>query len=73
MRIEVDRERCVGSGLCALSVPEVFDQDQEDGLVVLRQARAGADPGRLREAVRLCPSGALALAEDPPPAPAASK
>ncbi|WP_179826873.1 ferredoxin [Nocardiopsis aegyptia] len=35
MRITVDRNVCAGAGLCALTAPEVFDQDEEDGLVRL--------------------------------------
>ncbi|MYW46261.1 ferredoxin, partial [Streptomyces sp. SID161] len=37
MRVTADRDRCVGSGQCAMLSPEVFDQD-DDGLVeVLRE------------------------------------
>ncbi|MEV8398206.1 ferredoxin [Streptomyces niveus] len=34
MRVHIDRDRCTGSGQCALLAPEVFDQG-EDGLTVL--------------------------------------
>ena len=37
MRVRVDREVCVGAGMCALTEPEVFDQDPEDGRVVLSE------------------------------------
>lgn len=64
MKIEADRERCIGAGMCALTAPEVFDQDAEDGRVVLRtdRPRDGVVEA-VREAVELCPSGALSLRE----------
>jgi ferredoxin len=30
--VTVDRTRCIGSGLCVARLPEVFDQDDEEGL-----------------------------------------
>lgn len=65
MRIVADTSICVGAGQCVLSEPSVFDQDDDDGTVVLLVERPGEgeQPGT-REAVDLCPSGALTLAED---------
>lgn len=60
MRIEADRDRCVGAGMCALTAPDVFDQDDEDGRVRVL-ARDLRDSQAVREAVDLCPSGALSL------------
>jgi len=63
-RIEADRECCVGAGICALTAPEVFEQDPGDGRVVLLVDRpTGAALDAAREAVDLCPSGALSLGE----------
>jgi ferredoxin len=60
--VVVDIERCCGSGQCALSVPEVFDQSEQSGLVVLLDAHP---PGhllpRLRDAANRCPSGAITV------------
>ncbi|MBI1757949.1 MAG: (4Fe-4S)-binding protein [Actinobacteria bacterium] len=65
MRIVMDREYCVGSGQCVLSAPELFDQSEEDGRVLLRTARPEpAAIDRSRIAVDLCPSRALSLADD---------
>jgi ferredoxin len=62
MKIEADREVCIGSGMCARTAPEVFDQDAQDGRVVLRKEHPGEDEVEaVREAVDLCPSGALSL------------
>jgi ferredoxin len=62
LRLEVDTDRCIGSGQCVLTAPRVFDQRDEDGLVALRTARP---PAELREdartAVELCPAGAIRI------------
>lgn len=62
MRIEVDRDACCGSGNCVLTVPAVFDQADEDGLVVLLQPEPAADLHQLvRRAADICPAGAIKL------------
>lgn len=63
MHIIADTSRCVGAGQCVLTDPDVFDQSEEDGTVIVRVERP-PDIGKAREAVHLCPSGALSLAED---------
>lgn len=66
MRITADREVCCSAGQCALIAPDLFDQSDEDGSVVLLDAQP--DTGRLdvlREVVSRCPSGAIRLVEDP--------
>ncbi|WP_107077822.1 ferredoxin [Micromonospora sp. MH33] len=63
MRVGVDRDRCCGAGNCVVTAPEVFDQDDEDGLVLLRRAEPPADTvDRVRLAVELCPAGAISVA-----------
>lgn len=64
--LEIDREICIGSGMCALTAPEVFDQSDDDGRVLAQPERI--EPHNLdavHRAVTLCPSGALSLAETP--------
>jgi ferredoxin len=60
MRLNVDQARCCSSGMCVLIVPGVFDQDLEDGRVVLLDP---APPPDRREAVRraihACPCGVI--------------
>ncbi|OZD59822.1 ferredoxin [Rhodococcus sp. 14-2470-1a] len=59
-RIHADRERCVGSGACAFTEPDVFDQDEEDGrVVVLDPAPADNLRSSVIDAVRGCPVSAL--------------
>lgn len=62
MRLTVDREVCVGAGMCVLTAPGVFDQDDEEGLVTQLVADpVGQDAEAVEKAVGLCPSGALRL------------
>ncbi len=37
MRVVVDKSKCLGNALCVAAAPEVFDVDDEEGLVVLLQ------------------------------------
>ncbi|MFI2239539.1 ferredoxin [Streptomyces chrestomyceticus] len=63
LRLSADRDRCVGAGMCALTAPGVFDQDDEEGLVVLLDAAPAPEHrAAARMAAGLCPAGALALA-----------
>lgn len=64
MEVTADRELCIGSGNCVLTAPSVFDQDDDQGLVVLlRPTVDPQDAHAIREAVARCPSGALRLVE----------
>jgi len=62
-RIEVDRERCVGSGACEALAPDVFEVDDDGVLVVHRSEPADGELGDVRDAVQACPTRALSLAE----------
>lgn len=61
MRIIADTEACASSGMCALTAPEYFDQDDEDGRVVLLADEAEGCDDEVADAVRLCPASALRL------------
>lgn len=64
MKIEVDPDRCAGSGMCALTDPAVFDQDEVDGTVVLLEPSPTAEHQKAaREAAHLCPAGAIRVVE----------
>jgi len=62
VRVLADRAVCVGAGQCALRAPEVFDQDDEGTVVVLRAEPGAGQHGAVLEAVELCPSGAIRAA-----------
>lgn len=61
-KISAERDRCVGAGQCVLAAPAVFDQDEAEGLVlVLDEKPPVSQSDAVHQAVRACPSGALAL------------
>ena len=35
MKVTIDEEKCCGAGTCVMVAPEVFDQRDEDGVVIL--------------------------------------
>lgn len=63
MRIRVDRDLCVGAGMCALNAPGVFAQAKDDGRVLVVDERPGVAPAQTaaRKAAYLCPSGAITI------------
>lgn len=62
MHIEIDQERCCASGQCVLIADDLFDQRDEDGVVVLLDAAPGPDAqDRASEAAALCPAGAITV------------
>jgi len=64
MEIKVNEELCCGSGLCVVNADQVFDQREEDGIVILLTS----DPApELQDAVptaaAVCPTSAIKLVE----------
>jgi ferredoxin len=60
MKVIVDQDRCIGSGQCVLLAPEVFDQRDEDGIVVLQDANPPAElDDDVSEAAQVCPGLAI--------------
>ena len=62
IRIHVDEERCVGAGHCVRAAASVFDQRDDDGIVVLLVNEAPDDMrAKLAKAEELCPSQAIRI------------
>lgn len=60
MRITSEPDVCVGAGMCALTLPEIFDQDEDEGMViVLDPEPAPEQEAAVRRVVGMCPSGAI--------------
>jgi ferredoxin len=63
VHVEVDVPRCVASGQCVLLAPDVFDQRDEDGMVILLEQDPAAElHDEVREAALVCPAAAIRLA-----------
>ncbi|WP_433381829.1 ferredoxin [Actinoplanes sp. CA-142083] len=62
MKVTVDEDRCCGAGQCVMLAPDVFDQREEDGVVVLLDP---SPPGELapdvESAAAMCPAEAIEL------------
>ncbi|KIZ14871.1 ferredoxin [Streptomyces natalensis] len=60
MRLSTDRARCCSSGMCVITAPEVFDQDDEDGRVLLLDPTPSpALHEAVRQAIEVCPCGVI--------------
>jgi ferredoxin len=64
MRVTIDQDRCIASGQCVLTAPDVFDQREDDGIAVLLNTEPS--PGSredVRRAAGGCPALAIAIIE----------
>ncbi|MFF3501669.1 ferredoxin [Streptomyces sp. NPDC003247] len=65
MKITVEEEKCCGAGQCVLIAPEVFDQRDDDGIVVLLDATPAEDRHeQAREAAAVCPAACIVLEDN---------
>lgn len=65
-RVEVDRTRCCGSGLCTEAVPDVFEQDDDAVVVLLTPTPPGHQRLLIEDAAFACPAGAIRVVEEQP-------
>ena len=64
MKVTVDQDKCVSSGQCVLNASDVFDQRDDDGVVVLLDASpADAQAVNVRNAAAACPALAIDIKE----------
>ena len=61
MKILIDLDLCEANGLCMDACNEVFEVTEHDVLVVHQDRITPQLSDAIREAVRLCPRGALSL------------
>ncbi|MFG2222888.1 ferredoxin [Streptomyces sp. NPDC048644] len=62
MKITIAADKCCAAGQCVLIAPEVFDQRDEDGVVVvLDDAPPAAQHDAVREAAAICPAAVIEL------------
>jgi ferredoxin len=64
VRVTVDRDKCVASGQCVLTAADVFDQGDDDGLVLLLNDHPSAERwADAKQAAALCPALAISIDE----------
>jgi ferredoxin len=62
MQVTVDRRKCVASGQCVLAAEDVFDQGDDDGLVVLVNDHPSVERwADVKQAAALCPALAITI------------
>jgi ferredoxin len=65
MKVFIDQDKCVASGQCVLAAADVFDQRDEDGIVVLLTENPPADRADdVRQAAAVCPAQAIWVEEE---------
>jgi ferredoxin len=64
VKVIVDQDKCVSSGMCVMNAPDLFDQRDDDGVVELLVEHPGPDQAEeARKAVAACPALAIHLDE----------
>lgn len=64
MKVVIDEEKCVAAGNCVAAAIEVFDQRDEDGIVVLLNEFPSAElADDVRQAAAVCPALAITIEE----------
>lgn len=65
MKLTIEPHKCIGAGQCVLKAPMVFDQQEEDGIVILLNDHpTGTDETAARLAARVCPAEVIHVHED---------
>ena len=62
MKVEVDREKCIGAATCVMIAPDVFELDSEMKAVV-KDVKA-ASPEVILGAAQSCPTLAISVFDD---------
>ncbi|BBZ12139.1 ferredoxin [Mycobacterium branderi] len=64
MKVIVDQDKCASSGNCVMRAPEIFDQRDEDGVVVLLNENPPPEQAEgARSAAAGCPASAIYVEE----------
>ncbi|MFD7483349.1 ferredoxin [Streptomyces mirabilis] len=64
MKVVVDEEKCVAAGQCVAAAMDVFDQRDEDGIVVLLNENPSPElADDVRNAAAVCPARAIHIEE----------
>lgn len=64
MKVTIDQDTCIASGQCVTAAAQVFDQRDEDGIVVLLNENPPAElADDVRHAAAVCPALAITVDE----------
>jgi ferredoxin len=64
VRIEIDIDKCVGAGVCVVAAPTIFDQNDEDGvIIVLDENPSAPQHAAVQDAAARCPAAVIRLAD----------
>jgi ferredoxin len=64
MKVTVEQDKCVSSGQCVLNAGDVFDQRDDDGVVLLLDDSPADDRAdNARKAAAACPALAIHIEE----------
>lgn len=62
MKVTIDQDKCVASGQCVMAAEDVFDQRDEDGIVVLLEGSPSPERAEdVEQAAALCPAQAITV------------
>jgi ferredoxin len=62
VKVTVDADKCISSGMCVMNAGEVFDQSDDDGVVVLLVEHPETDQADgARRAATACPALAITI------------
>lgn len=60
MKVAVERDSCIGAGMCAMTAPAVFDQDADEAVVILLdESPPEPEWPAVRQAVDRCPAAVI--------------
>ena len=60
--IKIQKDRCIGSGQCAIHAPDFFTQSEDDGIVKLIKTESEMKfLDKLTNAEELCPAGVIEI------------
>jgi ferredoxin len=62
MKVSIDTDKCIAAGQCVLNAPDVFDQRDEDGIVILLNPSPSPELAEdVQQAAALCPALAITI------------
>ena len=65
LHVVVDDHKCTAAGQCLLAAPNVFDQSEANGTIVLLDPTPPeSERQNVLDAIRRCPASVISLAEE---------